>query len=221
MKNKRKKNIADNPKRLTAILIIFVLVISGFLLYFSYNYSPVDVVIDPGHGGKDAGAEYNGRLEKNDNLEISTRVSQILKDNGIRVAMTRDDDSFISLEKRVKTANFRKAKLYISLHRNSAENAKGVEIWVSSNADDEEIFLASQILNELSDAGISQNRGVKKGYAQGDGDYYVNKYSRMSSCLVELGFINSQIDNDLFDENIDSYSRAISEAILEALKYNS
>lgn len=220
MKGFRKSKKPMNQKTLTAILILFVLVISGFLICFSYLYSPVDVVIDAGHGGKDVGAEYNGRYEKDDNLNISLKVAQILKDNDIKVALTRDDDSFISLENRVKTANLRKAKLFVALHRNSAENAKGVEIWVSSNADEEEMFLASQIMNKLSDAGISLNRGVKKGYAQGNGDYYVNKHTRMSSCLVELGFINNKTDNELLDSNSDAYAQAISEAILEALKQN-
>lgn len=213
-KNGRKKS---NQKRLTAVFVAFVLIIAALLLYYEYSFKTVDVIIDPGHGGKDVGAEYNGRYEKEDNFEISLKVYQILKDNGIEVALTRDDDKYVSLENRCRIANFKKAEIFVSLHRNSADNAKGVEIWISSNADKKEINLANGIMNGLSEIGISLERGVKKGYAQGDGDYYINKYTKMSSCLVELGFINNETDNELFDRNADAYANAIADAIIENL----
>lgn len=212
---KKKKQM--NQKKLTAVFVALVVIVAGILLAFEYNYSPVDVIIDPGHGGKDVGAEYNGRYEKDDNLNISSKVADILKENGISVAMTRTEDNFVSLEKRCRIANFRKAKIFVSIHRNSAENVSGVEIWISSNADEKEINLANKILNKLSEVGISLERGVKKGYAQGEGDYYINKHTKMSSCLVELGFINSETDNELFDRNSEAYANAIADAIIENL----
>ena len=216
MKKKRK----PNQKKLTAVFVLAVMIIAGALLLFEYNYCPVDVIIDPGHGGSDVGAEYNGRYEKDDNLDIALKVCEILKDNGIKAALTRKEDKFISLENRCRIANFRKAKAFVALHRNSADNARGVEIWISGNASDEESALANEIMNSLSQAGISLDRGVKKGYAQGDGDYYINKHTKMSSCLVELGFINNENDNELFDKNIDSYAEAIAGAVIKYLEKN-
>lgn len=215
-----KKNRKPNQKKLTAVFVLAVMIIAGALLLFEYNYCPVDVIIDPGHGGSDVGAEYNGRYEKDDNLDISLKVCEILKDNGIKAALTRKEDKFISLENRCRIANFRKAKAFVALHRNSADNARGVEIWISGNASDEESALANEIMNSLSQAGISLDRGVKKGYAQGDGDYYINKHTKMSSCLVELGFINNENDNELFDKNIDSYAEAIAGAVIKYLEKN-
>ncbi|MCQ2474562.1 MAG: N-acetylmuramoyl-L-alanine amidase [Clostridia bacterium] len=215
-----KKNRKPNQKKLTAVFVFAVMIIAGALLLFEYNYCPVDVIIDPGHGGSDVGAEYNGRYEKDDNLDISLKVCEILKDNGIKAALTRKEDKFISLENRCRIANFRKAKAFVALHRNSADNARGVEIWISGNASDEESALANEIMNSLSQAGISLDRGVKKGYAQGDGDYYINKHTKMSSCLVELGFINNENDNELFDKNIDSYAEAIAGAVIKYLEKN-
>lgn len=215
-----KKNRKPNQKKLTAVFVLAVMIIAGVLLLFEYNYCPVDVIIDPGHGGSDVGAEYNGRYEKDDNLDISLKVCEILKDNGIKAALTRKEDKFISLENRCRIANFRKAKAFVALHRNSADNARGVEIWISGNASDEESALANEIMNSLSQAGISLDRGVKKGYAQGDGDYYINKHTKMSSCLVELGFINNENDNELFDKNIDSYAEAIAGAVIKYLEKN-
>ena len=73
-------------------------------------------------------------------------------------------------------------------------------------------------LKNLDEAGISQNRGVKAGYARGDGNYYVNSHSDMPSCLVELGFINSEEDNNLFDKNLDAYAQAIADAVILSLE---
>lgn len=56
----------------------------------------VDVCLDPGHGGDDSGAQYEGRLEKDDNLELALAVEKELKARGVKVCMTRDDDTFIS-----------------------------------------------------------------------------------------------------------------------------
>ena len=64
-------------------------------------------------------------------------------------------------------------------------------------------------------------KSVKFGYARGDGnDYYVNSHSNMPSCLVELGFINSETDNELFDENIDAYAESIARSIAEYIGNN-
>ncbi len=179
------------------------------------------VVIDPGHGGSDVGAEYDGRFEKDDNLALAILVNEKLNDMGIDSVLTRDKDKQISLEKRCKIANKKKADVFVSLHRNSADGAKGVEIWVRSDMPEKDTALAQNILNGLDEVGISQNRGVKFGYARGDGkDYYVNSHSDMPSCLVELGFINSETDNELFDENIDSYAEAIARSIADYIGNN-
>lgn len=194
------------------VAIIIAIAITSYVLN-----DTVQVVIDAGHGGDDVGAQYNGRYEKDDNLAVALLVAEKLEEKGVEVAMTRDDDTFISLENRCKIANRRQAELFVSLHRNSADGAKGVEIWVSDDSPVKDIELAENILKNLDEAGISQNRGVKAGYARGNGNYYVNSHSNMPSCLVELGFINSEEDNNLFDKNLDAYAQAIADAILQFL----
>lgn len=198
-------------------VIGLIAVIVAVAVVASILGKPVQVVIDPGHGGKDVGAEYNGRYEKDDNLALALLVNEKLREQGIESAMTRNKDKQISLENRCKFANFKKAELFVSLHRNSADGAKGVEVWISSDSPKEDESLADNILNALDNAGISQNRGVKSGYARGDGDYYVNSHTDMPSCLVELGFINSDTDNALYDEKLDEYATAIAEAIAKSL----
>ncbi len=194
-----------------------IAVIVAIAVVASILGKPVQVIIDPGHGGRDVGAEYNGRYEKDDNLDLALLVNDKLLEMGIESAMTRNKDKQISLENRCKIANFKKADLFVSLHRNSAEGAKGVEIWISSDEPEPDSNLADNILTALDKVGISQNRGVKSGYARGEGNYYVNSHTDMPSCLVELGFINSETDDKLFDENIEAYAQAIAEAIAKSL----
>ncbi len=194
------------------IAIMVAIITAAFILG-----DRAQVVIDAGHGGNDFGAEYNGRYEKDDNLALALLVEEKLEKMGIDVVLTRDDDSFISLEKRCNLANRKKAELFVSLHRNSAEGAKGVEIWISSDEPQRDACLANRILTGLESAGISENRGVKAGYARGDGNYYINSHTDMPSCLVELGFINSETDNELYDEFLEDYATEISKAIAEML----
>lgn len=218
---------AEN-KRLTVILFAFLLVgafLSGAYFYLSDNGGlplipqKVSVVIDAGHGGKDMGASHNGRNEKDDNLLLAQKVAECLEEKGIDYAVTRTLDVYLSLESRCKFANIRSADLFVALHRNSAlSDANGVEIWIGSENSAVERNFAQRILDGLEKVGISENRGVKAGYAGEGNDYYVNKNTEMTSCLVELGFITSETDNKLYDENIDAYAQAIADAIEKELK---
>lgn len=79
------------------------------------------VVIDPGHGGIDSGAETsNGIKEKDIVLAFSLRLQELLVESGrFDVALTREDDTFLRLEERVALARANKADLFISIHADS------------------------------------------------------------------------------------------------------
>lgn len=202
--------------------IIIILMLSIALCIYGISRAVAGkgttVVIDAGHGGKDVGAVLGERYEKDDNLKLALEVKKELKKKDVKVVMTRNDDEFVSLEDRCKIANKKKADLFVALHRNSAESGSGVEIWIKSNASKKEQRLADNILNAVDDVGVSQSRGVKKGYiGNPKGDYFVNKNTNMPSCLVEMGFITNDTDNELFDKNISEYAKAIANAIYESL----
>jgi len=96
------------------------------------KYVPL-VVIDAGHGGKDPGAIGPTCLkEKVVTLEIAKQLRRYLKKHGIRVIMTRDTDTFISLKARAEIANRAKADLFISIHANASRNRKasGSQIFI-------------------------------------------------------------------------------------------
>jgi len=81
------------------------------------------IVIDAGHGGKDAGATgYKQRLEKNLVLEMALQLGKELKSRGYKVFYTRKSDEFINLRDRTKVANDKNADLFVSIHANAAPN---------------------------------------------------------------------------------------------------
>lgn len=171
------------------------------------------VCIDAGHGGYDVGATNGERYEKDDNLRLAKAVESELKARGINTIMTRSDDTYVSLEDRCKTANKKKADLFISLHRNSADSGCGFEIWTLKNSPQDDLLLAENIMESLGEVGLSKNRGVKGGIAGNGNNYYVNKNTDMPSCLAEMGFITDDGDNALFDKNLQSYAAAIADAV--------
>lgn len=177
------------------------------------------VCIDAGHGGDSIGAVYGNdeRLEKDDNLRLAKLLKNELKNRSVDVVMTRTGDTDVSLSKRCRIANMNNADYYICLHRNSSDDisAYGTEIWISNSATKREKAYAENILAKLEDVGISSNRGIKKGYRAGNGDYYINAHTDMPSSLVELGFISNKGDNDEYDKYLEEYAEAIAEAIVE------
>jgi len=108
-------------------------------------YGPQDnsrplVVIDPGHGGKDPGASGIGYKEKDLVLGLSKALrDKLVEQGGIRVALTREDDSFRVLEERFEIARRLDADLFLSVHADSggtgsnASGASGASIYTLSN----------------------------------------------------------------------------------------
>jgi N-acetylmuramoyl-L-alanine amidase len=90
------------------------------------------VVIDPGHGGKDVGAcGPSGTYEKDIALAIAKLAAEQLEASGVEVQLTRNDDTFISLEERTAIANKTDADLFVSIHLNAAKKsaARGIETY--------------------------------------------------------------------------------------------
>lgn len=97
--------------------------------------APMVVVLDPGHGGIDPGAEHGSLEEKDLMLTFAREIREsLLRAGGFEVVMTRDDDYFVSLEARVAMAHAVQADVFISLHADSlAEGrAHGATVYVLS-----------------------------------------------------------------------------------------
>lgn len=171
------------------------------------------IALDAGHGGSDPGAVYKGRQEKDDTLDLTLAVGDILKKNGIDVYYTRTTDEYETPFKKTTDANNSDADLFVSIHRNSSENPNqysGVETLVYSDTG-LKAEVARNINNQLEDAGF-KNLGVDERK-----NLVVLKRTKMPAVLVEAGFINNDKDNYLFDEEFDSIAQAIADGILESI----
>lgn len=99
------------------------------------------VVVDAGHGGEDEGARGpKGGLEKDVVLAVARGLAEELRGRGLRVVMTRQDDSFVPLEQRTHIANDARGDLFVSIHANAARDARihGIEtFFLSLDASDD------------------------------------------------------------------------------------
>jgi N-acetylmuramoyl-L-alanine amidase len=187
-----------------------------------YNGIELTVCIDPAHGGIDKGTVgEDGRLEKTDTLEIAKALKEYLEGCGVKVIMTRSDDSYVSVEDRCKTANDNNADLFISIHRSSTEIAgsdtHGFEAWIHTSKPEADRLFGQKIMTKLQDTGISENRGVRAGYPDDSSvNYPINQLTVMPSVLLDMGYLTSSIDNQLLEANLEAYARAIGNAIISA-----
>src|SRR4051812_14162606 len=78
------------------------------------------VILDPGHGGQDSGTIKNGMVEKELSLEVAQRVQRLLQERGLVVALTRADDSYVSLLDRALMANNQPEAVFVSIHFDEA-----------------------------------------------------------------------------------------------------
>lgn len=112
------------------------------------------LVIDAGHGGKDAGACANGAKEKNINLSVALAFGKYVEQNcpDVKVIYTRKTDVFIPLHERAAIANRNKADIFISIHVNSApgsKTAKGLETYTMGMRRSDEKLSAAMRENEV------------------------------------------------------------------------
>lgn len=116
------------------------------------------VVIDPGHGGHDTGAiGKQGTREKDITLAISKKLAEELRERGLEVILTRDDDRYLKLEARAELANEARGDLFISVHCNSATNRKlrGVETYTLNISSDRYSMRLAARENATSEKGVS------------------------------------------------------------------
>lgn len=143
------------------------------------------IVIDPGHGGKDPGAVYNGLKEKDIVLEISKYLYEYLKaDPDLNIHLTRNKDIFIPLEERTAIANKLKADIFVSIHANAAKNkaASGLETFVFNVTNDRAALEVAALENQATTKSISDLQGILKD---------ILKYSKLEESVSLAGSVQS------------------------------
>ena len=177
------------------------------------HMSDITIALDAGHGGSDPGAVYGNRNEKDDALRLTKAVGKILEDSGINVFYVRKSDEYETPFKKATDANNAGADYFISIHRNSSEEPNqysGVESLVYRDSGIRSV-IAKNINSELEKVGFN-NLGITQ-----RPNLVVLKRTRMPAVLVEAGFINSDEDNAIFDENFDKIANAIAQGILKSI----
>ncbi|MBE5954859.1 MAG: N-acetylmuramoyl-L-alanine amidase [Lachnospiraceae bacterium] len=172
------------------------------------------IILDPGHGGWDNGAQYAGRREKDDNLALALEVGARLTEDGYDVIYTRTEDVYDSPGQKARIANASGGDLFISFHRNSSPNPNtysGVETLVF---EDEGLVgeLSRNINWQLEGVGF-QNLGVRERR-----DLTVLRRTQMPAVLIETGFLNTDADNDLFEGQFSQIADAIAEGIEQTIE---
>lgn len=150
----------------------------------------VSLVLDAGHGGSDPGAQRGEAREKEMTLGIINQLKKRLEANGAFITMTRSDDTFVSLEDRVKITNLVMPKAFVSVHINALESTndiKGVETYFQT---EQSKPLAEAIHNSLYTSLGVPNRGIRKAR------FYVINHTTVPAILAEVGYISNKDERE-------------------------
>lgn len=199
------------------------------------------IVLDPGHGGKDPGASYDGRVEAKLNLQLANYVRDYLTTNysNVTVILTReenkelDPDKGTDLRARVQVGVDNHADLVVSLHLNASENHKqyGSQVLISKqkNITDQSKKLANCILDRLEGLGLKNNGTLKRDSLDtfdADGvpvDYYAicrhGASNNLISIIIESCFIDNENDVEHLktEEALQELAAAEAKGIMEFL----
>ncbi|MEW5763424.1 MAG: N-acetylmuramoyl-L-alanine amidase family protein [Acidobacteriota bacterium] len=168
------------------------------------------VVLDPGHGGGDTGAVApGGRTEKDIALELSQRLVPLLEAQGLKVVLTRTEDSTVSLMQRTAIANFNQADLFLSIHLNAspAPGARGPEVYFMSR--DATDLWASELASKENLEG--------QGTDTGSGLHLVLWEMAQTAFLVESAFLAETIQQNL-NSILGTASRSVRQAPFAVLE---
>lgn len=174
------------------------------------------VIIDPGHGGTDAGATGNNLLEKDYNLLISKYMYDRFKQLGVPVAITRDSDTTLSPTDRVNTIlnKFGNSSdvILISNHVNSGGGEGAEVIYALRNKD----TLAKRILENIGAAGQETRKYYQRRLPSDTSkDYYFihRNTGNLEPLIVEYGFIDNTKDVEFLKENYEELAEAVISAV--------
>ena len=194
------------------------------------NYKNV-VFLDPGHGGRDPGAVYNGLREKDLNMSIYRKLRSELEKLGYTVLTSRDSDVYVDyVTERSEMVNKTDADVFISIHFNATgvpgANRSGVETYIYEPDEDikprinkvahddptrlsESKRLADNIHNSVVSVAGANDRGVH------GSNYAVLRETIKPAVLLELGYIDSPEYKKISD---DKYQNKLVEGIVSGLR---
>jgi N-acetylmuramoyl-L-alanine amidase len=197
---------------------------------FGANTNPKLIVLDPGHGGGDTGTAHNGLVEKQLTFDIAQRLRALLVAQGWTVRMTRDSDidpvsqenlakmhadgkpnadDRAYLQTRCDVANNAGARLFISIHINSApiESARGTTVYWYKPQD---APFAQAIEKNLIPLAGTQDDGTRHE------NFYVVRHTAMPAVLIETAFVTNPGDVALLRQ--PSFLQNVAQGIANGVK---
>jgi N-acetylmuramoyl-L-alanine amidase len=151
------------------------------------------IFLDAGHGGKDGGAVGNGLEEANLTLEIAKETRDILINEyaGAEVQLSRNTDTYLTLEQRTAAANKWGADVLVSIHINAAEaeSANGFESFVYTKVGSDTKALQNVLHRAILRRIGMTDRGQKAK------NLHMVRESKMNAVLTECGFISNRSDS--------------------------
>ncbi|REK36425.1 MAG: N-acetylmuramoyl-L-alanine amidase [Actinobacteria bacterium] len=194
---------------------------------------PVDVVIDPGHGGEaDPGAQgSNGLTESEVNLAVSRLVVEHLGKRGVSAILTRTRDYASTLGMRALLADQVGASLMVSIHHNAPAPGPsaipGTEVFVQSDSADSRRLgglLYQQAIEALSTFDVAWTSAPDAGVLEvlntrGTDAYGMLRTPETVTALIELGYIANPVEAELFatQEYVEVAATAVVEAVVAYL----
>jgi N-acetylmuramoyl-L-alanine amidase len=178
------------------------------------------ICLDAGHGGEDPGASGNGIIEKDFALDMVSRIGHHLRARGLETVLTRDDDTFVAINRRAFIARKADSVLFLSIHCNAStsKSAQGVEVFVSANDKRGSSKIANVLIRKISNL---TPRGVKPDNQSQHTSLGVLRgtCSRMWSLLLELGFCTNPHDAGLMNDNKqrEAWALAIAGVVADAV----
>lgn len=207
------------------VLFLFILTL-GSINYINANNNSLPlfgkvIYIDPGHGGLDPGAMYNGIKEKDINLEISKKLENKLTSMGAIVYLTRYDDYDLSanntinrkrsdLSRRGNAINKSDCDIFLSIHLNAEDSStwRGAQVFYDdTNEKNEQI---AKIFQEQFKKDLKSTRNYKK-----VDELYLQRRIERPGVLLEVGFLSNSNDRYLLKQ--DSYQNRIVTSITSGL----
>ncbi|UUV98536.1 N-acetylmuramoyl-L-alanine amidase [Vagococcus luciliae] len=171
------------------------------------------IMLDPGHGGDDPGAQTTDgtTFEKDVTLKTALAVRKELQSHGFNVLMTHDTDKFVSLTDIGKISSSSQANAFISFHYDSSAQPNTASGTTTFYRKDGSKMLAQAINDSIANILPLDNRGF------GKQDYQVLRENSKPAVLLELGYINNDFDASYITNK--KYHQKIGEAVYDGLMH--
>lgn len=216
-------------KMLLIAVSIAIVVFTGLLLYTGQatdavaGKAAVTVVIDPGHGGVDGGAEADdGTPEKNINLNIALKLKQLAENDGWNVIMTREEDTGLyseqnstirskkteDLKKRKEIFDSSAADAAVSIHLNSYtadRSVRGAQVFYADGSEESKM-LAECIQDQMK----NRRRAMAKS------DVLILQQAKVPTVIAECGFLSNYEESRKL--RTDEYQNKLAKNIYSGIK---